>query len=124
MPKLKVNVKTYAIRGKVAKIAGFIGGAFFLLGFIGFFVDPASFSRSDFVVSVVFLAVFIFLIIIGYQISNRVKRFRQYRVLISEHNMSALESIAASISKPVDFVQKDLQKMIDNDFLRTLLSMF
>jgi predicted PurR-regulated permease PerM len=58
----------------------------------------------------------IFLIFKGYQIKQRIKRFKQYVSLISTKNMTSLENIAASTSQSLDFVKKDLQKMIDKKF--------
>jgi hypothetical protein len=48
----------------------------------------------------------------GIQIKGRINRFRKYTALISGQQMSSLDDIAASTSKPVSFVKKDLQKMI------------
>lgn len=109
----KGAVTAYSILGKILSLIGYIGFLFFLIG------GAALISEGDsdsFIVCLVLMAVFFFLIIKGSQMKRRIKRFRRYISLISKERITSLVGIASRTSRPIDFVKKDLQKMIDKKF--------
>ncbi|MCL2628808.1 MAG: hypothetical protein FWD44_08980, partial [Oscillospiraceae bacterium] len=59
----------------------------------------------------------VFLIFLGIQVMRRVKRLRRYFALVTTQNMYSLDELAANTYKPVEFVRKDLQEMIDKGYI-------
>ncbi|MCL2760563.1 MAG: hypothetical protein FWD70_02825 [Desulfuromonadales bacterium] len=114
-------VDASSLGGKILSLIGYVGGIFFLIGVIGALSDPKTFTNSDLVLYLVFLAFFILLILKGSKIKRRIKRFKQYAPLILDQKMTSIDSIAASTSQSVDFVKNDLQKMIDKNFFDNAL---
>ena len=111
----KAAVGVNAVLGKVSSIVGYFLGA---CGLIGLAVEISENRESSgFVVGFVFVAVGVFLILKGAQIKRRIKRFKRYISLISTQQMTSLENIAASTAQSVDYIKKDLQRMIDKRFL-------
>ena len=110
----KAAVVVSAIFGKILSIAGYSSA---ILGIVGFIVElSGGLVSGDVVFAFFFLALGIFLIFRGSQIKRRIKRFRRYVSLISIQQMRSLENLAVNTSQSVDFVRKDLQKMIDKKF--------
>ena len=113
MDTSKAAVTASTVLGKVLSVIGYTGASFFLIGAFAIIPD---FELSTFIVCLVCIALFALLIIKGMQIKRRIKRFRHYVSLISSQQMTSLENLAASTSQSLDFVKKDLQKMIDKKF--------
>ncbi|MCL2812760.1 MAG: hypothetical protein FWD25_12845 [Clostridia bacterium] len=88
-----------------------VGVLTILMLIIGYSVD-AFVPRAVLVFFLLVLALCFFCIAKGAQIKRRTNRFRHYVSLVSLQNMISLDDIANSTSKPVDFIKKDLQKMI------------
>ena len=109
----KVTVVTSAIFGKIASIVGYVGCCFLLL-VVYFAITESNAIGSIF--SLLCLAFFVFLVIKGHKIKQRIKRFRQYVSLISTQHITSLENLAASTVQSVDFVRNDLQQMIDKKY--------
>jgi hypothetical protein len=53
------------------------------------------------------------LVLNGIKIKRRHRRFKKYIGLITVENQTSLENIASSTMQSLDFVTKDIQKMID-----------
>lgn len=120
MNQSKVTIAVNAFFGKIMSIIGYAVGTFFLLGlFITISeinVEPTDEVVSGFVVCAFFLAISAVLIIFGRRIKKKIQRFKVYVSLISIEHMTSLDDLAHNTSKSVDFVRKDLQKMIDSRF--------
>jgi len=118
MKSSKAAIAVYRVRGRIASIFGYtFGGAGlialpqFLFGFDGTEPDAGMAAFSAAILLIGALAV-----MRGVQIKGRIKRFRRYVDLISTQQMTSIGGLASNIRKPSDFVQKDLQTMIDKRF--------
>lgn len=101
-----------AILGKVSSVIGY--AIAIVLGFplvIGAFT-----GLSEIMFVLVFLAFAAWLIVVGIRIKRRIKRFKRYISIITVENQISIENIAAITLQSVDFVARDLQKMIDKKF--------
>lgn len=123
MNKSKVAVTADAVIGKILSIVGYAYGSFMLLSVIIMIAYEASGESDDsigvffiFLIIVFLLAPPVLAILKGTQIKKRQKRFKTYAYLISTQQMTAIENLAASTGKSVDFVRNDLQKMISKRF--------
>jgi len=116
MKKTKVTIIANAIFGKILTITGYVFGVTFLLSFIITLTEGGDIAIIGVIVMLVFTALSVLLIIRGAQIKRRIKRYKKYIALISKQQMTSLENIAASTNKTVDFVNKDLQTMINKNF--------
>jgi len=115
-------VKSSATIGKVQTIAGYICAALFLLALLIYIFDSdTEVTTGDYIVASSFLAISVLLIIKGIGNSRRISRFKWYLILIYEQRLTSLEEIAERSSKTVEFVKKDLQKMIDMHFFIDLV---
>ena len=115
MKKSRVKVMVSAILGSTLCVIGFLGAAFWIMvGLIMFFDDMG--HPGDDIICFFIAVVFIVIFLIGIRMIRRVKRFRQYVALISTQGMTSLVDIAANTAKSVEFVTKDLQKMIRKNF--------
>ena len=108
----KAAVAANAILGKLFSIAGYVLGAFCL--FLIVFGNLDDTGLIIFVLTVMLLCVWA--VIKGMQIKRRIRRFKDYVALISTQQMTSLDNIAASTSQTVNFVKKDLRKMINKKF--------
>ena len=114
MKTSKAVVVINAILGKIASITGYFFG---VVGIIGLIIEiTESKSSSGFAYAFFFIALGAFLIYKGHQIKQRIRRFKKYISLISTLQMTSLNSIASSTSQTVEFVVKDLQKMVNKRF--------
>jgi len=120
MHSSKVAVTASAVLGKALTIIGYIGSIFFLIILIVSIVDPSidepGTELGMNITFIILVVVFVLLILKGYQITRRIVRFKRYISRISEQHITSLERLAAIDSRSVDFVIKDLQKMIDKKF--------
>jgi len=113
MKTARASVVVSAILGKIASVIGYSIGVFGILGFI---VEMSEDRETfGFVLAFILIAVGVFLVLKGLQIKRRIRRFKEYVFLISQGKTS-LEHIASSTSQSVDFVRRDLQKMINKRF--------
>jgi len=110
----KVAVVANAALGKILSIIGYIAGPLFLLVLLFGLPDEATAAVA--VMCLILIAISVLFITKGIQIKRRIKRFKQYIALISGQQMTSLENISASTNQTVDFVTKDLQKMIKMKF--------
>lgn len=97
------------------------GGFFVTIFILSLFVDSkdSSGSITEFYMGALFYLILgALLLIFGIKAKNRSKRFRQYVALISGEHMTSLQNLAGATSQPLDFVRKDLQKMIDKKFFK------
>lgn len=97
------------IAGKIASIVGY--AITIILGLPLIFGAYPDAGTVIFVLVIIGLA--IGLIIYGVKTKGRIKRFKKYINVISVENQTSLENIASITSQSIDFVTKDLQKMID-----------
>ena len=110
----KAAVVVNAIIGKISSIVGYTFAAF---GAIGLIVELSEgLENSGFIVGAIFITSGVLLILKGIRTKQIIKRFKLYISLISVHQMSSLDAIAAATSQSVDFVKDDLQKMINKSF--------
>jgi len=115
MKTSRLAITVNAIQGKIASILGYLFAVPLAIGLLlnaeDFILDPngAIGMMVIFVLSIVG-------ILKGSQIKRRIKRFKRYVFLISTKDMTSIEALAGSTGKPVEFVKKDLQKMMDKRF--------
>lgn len=106
-------VVAYSVLGKFLSVIGYIGAFTF---FVAAFALLSESEPEGFIVGLVFTAVFIFLIVKGSQLKRRNKRFKRYIHLISKERITSLTGLASRTKRKVEFVRKDLQKMIDRKY--------
>ena len=111
----KPAIVTSATVGKIASIFGYIIAGFMLIVILAVFI-PYGVDSADLTIGSIFLGISAALIIKGIQIKQRIRRFRNYVSLISNNNMTSLDSIATATNQPVGFVRNDLQRMINKRF--------
>ena len=119
MKTSKTAVAISIIQGKIFSIAGYCVAVFMLLAIwagISELLKQDTSNLTGLIAAVILFALGILAILKGIQIKRRVKRFRKYISLISLEHMTSLDDLALNTEKPVDFVRKDLQKMIDKKF--------
>ena len=114
----KTAIVMSAMLGKVASIIGIILGVFSLPFLIMSIVDIQSHGAVEALILFVIpsLAASGFLTVKGSQLKRRINRFRKYVSIISVQNQTSLEIIAKNTMRGVDFVIKDLQKMITKKY--------
>ena len=115
--KKTVADRAYNSAGVVTTI-GLIGTVFFLFVLVVYLIepDPELDSLSAALSLLVCIVPFALMVIFGSIKKKRVKRYRQYIFLITEHRITSIDVLASSVSMHPDFVKKDLQKMIDLRF--------
>lgn len=116
-----VKVKVSAICGKICSAIGYTLGGLMTLGFITQLTDgkPSVYSATyDTFMYLLFFSLCGFLIYKGITIKRRIKRFKNYVNLISYSNITSLKNIAASSNQSIDFITKDIQKMIDKGYFK------
>jgi len=118
MKSSKVAVAINSFAGSLLRIAGYSVGAILILALISGFADAydGSYTNEALVLSGFLIALCAVLVAIGTRIKRRVHRFRQYVSLMSSQKLTSIADIAARTSRSMDFVQKDLQKMIRKRF--------
>lgn len=109
----RAAVVSNAILGKAASLIGYTGSFLFLVGAIASFSEA---QMTGFIYSLILMLLFVLSAVKGARIKRRIKRFKRYVFLISSRHMTSLAELAAGTSQSVDFVRKDLQKMIDKKF--------
>lgn len=108
----KTAIIKSTIAGKAASIVGYSLTILILLAILGGACEDV--ETTIFIL--VFLAGSVALIVKGIQIKNRIRRFKKYVSIISLEGDTSLESMASKTSKSIDFITKDLQKMMDKKF--------
>lgn len=120
MDTSKVAVGAAKVAGKMASIFGYLIGGFFLICFIVVLADPGSATPGSQAMLAVIFAAFtaagVLLAAYGWRTKRRLRRFKQYVNLISVEHIFAITQLATASSQSVDFVIRDLQKMIDSRF--------
>jgi len=117
MKTSKTAVVINAIQGKIISAVGYFLSIFMLLGLIGYITDKSMENRgAGIIFAIIMFAVGILSILKGIQIKRRIKRFKIYVDLISMQYMTSIDNLAANTAKNVDFVKKDLRKMISKKF--------
>ena len=116
MKTSKLAVAANSVLGKIMSIVGYSLGIFMLLLLIIGVPQVEEGAVGIAVFCIIIIACCALAVLKGIQIKRRIKRFKQYVALISGQHMSSLENIAASTNKTVDFVKKDLRKMINLKF--------
>ncbi len=101
---------------KGLKVLGVILTTFGVLGFIGCISDPASFSGA--VVSLFFIAGGVALLRKAKKLRKEAESIKQYLAIVVNGNVHQLDSISATIGKPYDVVKSEIQKMIQNGYLK------
>jgi 26S proteasome regulatory complex component, contains PCI domain len=108
----KAAIITSVVIGKISSIVGYAFAFIFGLPLImGAFHEVGAA-----IVAIVFIAISVALILNGIKIKKRNRRFKKYVGLISVENQTSLENIASSTMQSLDFVTRDIQKMIDKKF--------
>jgi len=114
MNKSKKSVVIDSIFGKVSSVAGY---GLVVIGLIGLAVELTSdFDRFGIILALIFLGSGALLVLQGLRVRNRIIRFRNYVVLILNRQITAIDVIAANVSKSTHFVREDLQKMINKRY--------
>lgn len=105
------------ITGKLISATGYLITLFFGLLSLIFFQAPYEWKYLEVHLVCTFIAMIgVFLIIKGIRIKRRLARFTHYVSLMSTEQMTSIPSIASNTSRPVAFVKKDLQDMINRKF--------
>lgn len=117
----KAKVTAVTLWGKLLSIIGYVIIIFYLIGFFALITDSTEpLDGSDWTVLIVLMFIFIgvglLLIIPGYKIKKRLKRFRTYVAIISSEHITSIDLIALKLNQSIDFVRNDLQKMIDKKY--------
>ena len=116
----KVAVVVSLTIGKILSIIGYVMGIIMLFTILTvFFYMDLVWDLYDIIALMVLLFIFalcVLFVLKGVQIKRRIKRFRRYISLISAQNMTSIENLAAATNQSVDFVKKDLQRMIRKRF--------
>lgn len=110
----KASITISRISGIISSILGY---AFAILFGLPLIMGAFKFKRpGELILVLIFLALAALLITYGIRTKRRINRFKRYVGIISIENQPYLENIAGACSQSVDFVAKDLQKMIDKKF--------
>jgi hypothetical protein len=108
----KAAIITSTIIGKVSSIVGYA-----ITIILGLPLVMGAYPDAGTVIFVlVVMCGSVALILNGIKIKRRNRRFKKYIGLISIENQTSLENIASSTMQSVDYVTKDIQKMIDKKF--------
>ncbi len=112
----KAKIISQTILGKISSILGYIITIFFGLLTIITLVDDI--PDEDGLVKILFVivAIGIFLIRLGIKMKKKIQRFRKYDELIGTGQISSIEELANCTMKSSDFVRKDLQKLMNQNF--------
>jgi putative Mn2+ efflux pump MntP/ribosomal protein S27E len=100
------------IKGKIASIFGYTLTIPIGLTFI---VSPFPDAESN-IFALILMGLGAWLIYYGIKTKKRLRRFKKYIQIITTENTTSLESIARQTSQSLDFVTKDIQKMIYNKY--------
>lgn len=123
MDSTKVKVTINKIIGKAFSIFGYTFGGLMALGLLIDLTDGKKSSipslGENIVMYVFFFAFAGFFIYEGLVLKRRISRFMEYNCIISYNHVTSLENIAASTNRSIDFVKKDLQKLIDKRYFKT-----
>ena len=94
------------------RICGYFLGLFVLS--LSFLLDSKWYSYPP-VLRVVlpFVGLSVFFIVLSHILGRSARRLRKYIRLICDENINYISEIAYAVKKPVEFVKKDLQKLID-----------
>lgn len=110
----KTSITISRISGIIASVFGYTIAILFgiplIMGSFDFKIP------AELIIVFIFLALAALLITYGIRTKKRIKRFKMYEELILVKNQLPLNTIASACSQPIDFVAKDLQKMIDKKF--------
>lgn len=123
MNSSKTRVVTSSIVGKICSVIGYVYAVYTVFGLIGCIAMQGS-GSADFPIESILVTLPIaigisaFFIYKGISIKNRIKRFKNYIHIISFENIRSMQNIAARTNKPVNFVLKDLQKMIRKKYFQ------
>lgn len=117
MNSSKTAIVMSTIWSKFLNFVGYSLGFFTLMLIIFCFTDLQSEDTITALIFFLFLeAICIFAVVKGTQIKKRIKRFKVYVGLISVERLTLIDEIAISTAQSVDFVAKDIQKMIDKKY--------
>jgi len=116
----KTRVVASTILGKILSIIGYAIIIFYLIGFIALISDSSSLDGVDmgilFAMFIPFFGIGLLFVIPGYKIKKRIKRFKAYVNTISSEGITSIDILAVKTSQSVDYVRRDLQKMIDKKY--------
>ncbi len=113
MKTSKAAVVISAIMGKVRSIIGY--ALVIILG-LPLVMGAYESDIGVYVFVIIIICLGALLIISGAKAKRRIKRFKRYVALISGEHMTSLQNIASATSQSIDFVENDLQKMINKKF--------
>ena len=111
----RVVIVSNAIKGKISSILGYFFGILVVLTLI-MPTESKPFELSTYIVLLVVLAICVYSVINGFQIKQRIFRFKNYAALLSMQNITSIEALAAAAGKTAAFVKKDLEVMIRKGF--------
>lgn len=102
----------HRIAGVLASVLGYILDFIFGLTLVfGKLKDTASI-----IVILIFITIGTLLIVYGIKTKRKIIRFKNYVSIVSLENQTSLENISSACSQSIDFVTKDLQRMINQKF--------
>ncbi|QNO16552.1 hypothetical protein HYG86_18120 [Alkalicella caledoniensis] len=117
--RLTKDRKTSMVAGKGLSILGYILVAlyslFFIMVLVGEFPGEELFVLLAF--GVLLLLPGVLLVRFGRKLVKQSAVFKKYLNLIINHRMSSIEEIATSMQKDIGSVRKDIESMIDKNFL-------
>jgi len=118
MKASKAAIAIHSLAGSLLRMAGYSVGTILILALISGFAGAydESYANETLVLSTFLIVLCAVLVVIGTSIKRRVHRFRQYVSLMSSQKLTSIGDIAARTSRSMDYVQKDLRKMISMRF--------
>lgn len=111
-----VDRKTAMGSGKFIKVLGIIFCVIAVIGFISSVSD--GFDGTDVVMILLFGGGGAGLLYLSHRNKKRAEGIKKYLAIIVNGGERQLDSIAAATGKSYDLVKSDIQKMIDNGFLK------
>jgi len=115
MKDTNAAVIAHGFFGKLLSIIGYFLASIFLFTMFIHLIDSELRKGLDFSTTViiwVIIAIGGLFIWLGRSHKQRVRRFRKYSVIVAANAATSLHDIAEQMQTSVDFVKKDLQKMI------------
>lgn len=113
----KGAVATYSALSKILSVIGYV----FCFALVVVIPEELSAMTPDDTAATIIacglMAFFsVFLVAKGSQLKRRNKRFKKYIKLVSKERITSMTGLASRTKRKVEFVRKDLQKMIDRKY--------
>jgi len=118
----RVVITAKGLIGKICSIAGWIWAIIMAIAMIILIADGGVFTdATEAVIGIILMGMFtapaVVLIMIGHNIKQRIRRFRNYVSVLSSRDGSAhIEELALAVTKPAVFVLREVNSMINQRY--------